>query len=122
MYCFLMIARLEFVLSGTQLSTHVVLFGEGCYNLVETWSIQSYGPLREAEFRQCLHLPPECGRDHLPHSKRFEFDTSRDTWHTSLSNRLKQLGFESKQFQVKPGQLIVLPTYCGNATRFHFSI
>jgi hypothetical protein len=103
----------HFCVNGTQMSFQVVLFGSGCYNLVETWPMSlctgPTGPtgVRDFTFRACLGLPPYAQDSGLPYHNRQEFQTAHH------EAGLSGLGIKGIVEHVRPGELILLPPYTG---------
>jgi hypothetical protein len=111
--------------NGTQMSVHTVLFGQGCYNLVETWPMHLFGGpegTRDRLFRQCLGLPPFAQAGALPHHNRYVFQTHPNVWHQEKEQELNSFGMQGVVEHVYPGELIILPPYTGTHTHTHTHI
>ncbi len=48
---------------------------------------------------------------HKPHNKPFTFSTNNDTWDNERQKELINIGMEGKEYDVKAGEVIILPMY-----------
>lgn len=95
---------------GTQMSTHMVLFGEGCFNKVYSWTPQQIGT-RMQEFRKITGIAPENEPQHGPHAKdvTFTINTETQDFDPNKIKQLQSIGIFGDIMTLSPGEVVVLP-------------